>query len=731
MPLSSGDKLGPYQILAPIGAGGMGQVYRARDPRLNRDVAIKVSTSQFSERFEREAKAIASLNHPNICQIYDVGPNYLVMEFIEGAPLRGPLSLDRVLQYSVQICDALDAAHKKSITHRDLKPGNILVTASGVKLLDFGLAKVATPGFSADSDSTTLNLDLTEAGTVLGTAAYMSPEQAKGEPADARSDIFSFGVVLYEMLSGRQAFPRNSAIETMAAIVRDEPALLDAPSNLCAVVTRCLCKLPASRFQTINEVRAAIQQALIKPAENLPSIAVLPFVNMSADKENEYFSDGLAEEILNLLAQIPGLKVMARTSSFAFRGKEQDIRKIAETLGVSNVLEGSVRKAGNRIRVTAQLIHAADGSHLWSERYDRELADVFAVQDEISAAIAEALHTKLSPQPAMKPRYTPKLPAYEALLKARYCQWKFTPEAMAQAKGLYEQAIALDPNFALAHVGQGDYFLALTHVGQMPAKVGIPLFREQARMALDIDPSLGDAHAMLGIVAGVYDYDWKEAERRFQRAMDLAPGSAQVRLWRVAFFLIPIGRPIEAAAEVRRILGEDPLNIVYHWNLAAALLSAGKDAEGSAELRHMLELDENFWNASLMLGIFHALRGELEEALGYAQRAYALAPFAPLVAGLLAGVLMRTGKIGPAEELLQRLRPGEAYMAPSALAIFHIVFGENEQAAYWVEKAIEQRDPFIRFILCSSFGKNFISSPFWPALVEKNEFAGIGQPWSA
>jgi tetratricopeptide (TPR) repeat protein len=270
----------------------------------------------------------------------------------------------------------------------------------------------------------------------------------------------------------------------------------------------------------------------------------------------------------------------------------------------------------------------------------------------------------------------------------------------------------------LAHVGQGDFFLALTHVGQMPAKMGIPLFREQARMALDIDPSLAEAHAMLGTVAGVYDYDWKEAERRFQRAMDLAPVSAQVRLWRVAFFLIPIGRPIEAAAEVRHILSEDPLNIVYHWNLAAALLSAGMDAEASAELRHMLELDENFWNASLMLGIFHALRGELEEALGYAQRAYALAPFAPLVAGLLAGVLMRTGETGPAEEMLQRLRPGEAYMAPAALAIFHLACGENEQVAYWVEKAIEQRDPFIRFILCSSFGKDLVSSPFWPPLAK-------------
>jgi len=283
----------------------------------------------------------------------------------------------------------------------------------------------------------------------------------------------------------------------------------------------------------------------------------------------------------------------------------------------------------------------------------------------------------------------------------------------------YQQAIALDPNFALAHVGQSDYFLALANIGLMPAKEAMPLVREHARMALDINPTLAEAHAMLGIVAGVYDYDWKEAERRFQRAMDLAPASAQVRLWRVAFFLISIGRSLEAASEVRDILREDPLNIVYHWNLASALLSAGKDSDGFAELRHMLELDENFWNASSMLGIFHALRGAWEDALGYAQRAYATASFAPLVAGLLAGVLMRTGETGPAEEMLQRLRPGEAYRTPAALAIFHLVCGEIDEVAYWVEKAIEQRDPFILLDLCRSFGKDLVSSPFWPALAKK------------
>jgi len=278
MPLCGGDKLGPYEILAPIGAGGMGEVYRARDPRLNRDVAIKVSAAQFSERFGREAQAIAALNHSHICQVYDVGPNYLVMEFIEGTPLQGPLELDQALRYAVQICDALDAAHKKNITHRDLKPANILVTASGVKLLDFGLAKVVT---AKVPDGATQTVALTEAGAIMGTAAYMSPEQAKGEEVDARSDIFSFGAVLYEMLSGLRAFSRNSSIETMAAILRDEPAALTletgAAGNVFAIVTRCLHKLPADRFQTMNEVRAALEAAAIaKPADKQPSIAGLP-----------------------------------------------------------------------------------------------------------------------------------------------------------------------------------------------------------------------------------------------------------------------------------------------------------------------------------------------------------------------------------------------------------------------------------------------------------------------
>jgi serine/threonine protein kinase/tetratricopeptide (TPR) repeat protein len=726
MPLSVGDKLGPFEILAAIGAGGMGEVYRARDARLNRFVAIKVSAAQFSERFEREAKAIAALNHPNICQIYDIGPNYLVMEYIEGTPLRGPLPRDQALRYAVHICDALNAAHEKNITHRDLKPGNILVTASGVKLLDFGLAKIGTASAPPAPDAATESMGLTEVGTVLGTAAYMSPEQAKGEQTDARSDIFSFGLVLYEMLSGRRAFSRNSAIETMAAILHMEPEPLQVPPALQSILARCLRKSPAERFQSMTQVKEALQAATsgvsapaTAPSRKTPSIAVLPFANMSRDADDEYFSDGLAEEIINALTHVGGLKVIARTSAFSFKGKNEDIRRIAEALGVTNILEGSVRRAGNRVRVTAQLIAAADGSHLWSERYDRELEDVFAIQDEIASAITGALQVTLVAEPAALRRYTPNLAAYEAYLKGHHYMFKFTPESVARAKAAYQQAIALDPNFALAHVGQGDYFLALADLGLMPAKEAMPLVREHARIALDIDPSLAEAQAMLGIVAGVYDYDWKEAERRFQRAMAHAPVSPQVRLWYVAFFLISIGRSLEAASEVQDILRGDPLNIVYHWNLAGALLAAGKDSEGSAELRHILELDENFWYASLMLGIFHALQGALDEALGYAQRAYATAPFAPQILGLLAGVLIRTGDAAQAEEMLQRLRPGEAYKAPAGLAIFYLVCGEIDQVTHWIGKAIEQRDPMILHISCRSFGKALVSSPLWPPLAKK------------
>ena len=363
------------------------------------------------------------------------------MELVEGDDLshriaRGAIPFEEALRIAKQIADALEAAHEQGIIHRDLKPANIKVRADGtVKVLDFGLAKAMEPAgamaASASMSPTITSPAMTQAGMILGTAVYMSPEQAKGKPLDERSDIFSFGALLYELLSGARPFGGGSVAEVLSAVMRDEPAPLASP--LAPVVSKCLSKTPDQRYATMAEVRTALERMTAKAQDRQPSIAVLPFANMSADKEQEYFSDGLAEEIINLLAQTPGLKVIARTSAFAFRGKEQDVRTIAATLGVSTVLEGSMRRAGSRIRVTAQLISADDGAHLFSERYDREMADVFAMQDEIAAAITAALRVTLTVAPAAH-RHMPKLPAYDAYLKALYHQAKVTPESLEVAK---------------------------------------------------------------------------------------------------------------------------------------------------------------------------------------------------------------------------------------------------------------------------------------------------------
>jgi len=697
VPLTEGDKLGPYEILAPIGAGGMGEVWKATDTRLGREVAIKVLNGAHSERFEQEARAIAALNHPHICTLYDIGPDYLVMEYIEGAPLKGPLPVDEAVRLAVQIASALEAAHAKGILHRDLKPGNVLVTAAGAKLLDFGLAKL-----TADADATRT------VGT-SGTPLYMSPEQAEGKVLDIRTDVFSFGAVLYELLSGRRAF------DSLGAVLRDEPAPLESP--VADIVKRCLSKQAAGRFQSMAEVRAALDQIAAKPATgHQPSIAVLPFANMSADKENEYFSDGLAEEILNLLAKIPGLKVIARTSSFAFRGKEQDITKIAEALRVQNILEGSVRRAGNRIRVTAQLIHAADGTHLWSERYDRELADVFAVQDEISAAIAEALRVKLSPQVAAKPRYTPKLPAYEAYLKARHYHWKVTAESMARADEFYEQAIALDPQYALAYAFYADYLFGRGVLGMTPMREAAPAVRAVAQKALELDSSLPEAHAVLCTFAAAYDYDWKEAARRFT----LATADNALSPWALAylgqFYLVASGRKKEGCDLVELAVQGDPLHLTIRILAAGCLGADGRYAEAEAHLRQILDFDANFSLAYSVLATQLAAGRMFLEALPFAEKAFSLAPWYTPNVGTYAGLLVRAGQQIRGKELIQRLSSGKVYGTPMGLAIFHTCCDEIDLAADWIEKAIEERFPSVAYWLQTGIAEPLRASPRWPKL---------------
>lgn len=716
MPLSAGDTLGPYEILAKLGEGGMGDVWKARDTRLNRTVAVKRLKDQHGDRFAQEARAIAALSHPHICQIFDIGPDYLVLEYIEGHPLAGGLPAEDAVRFATQIAEALDAAHRKGIVHRDLKPANIMVTNDGViKLLDFGLAKQ-----TADSGHT-LTIEGTAVGTIMGTVGYMAPEQAEGRTADARSDIFSFGVVLYELLSGRRPFTGSNAVSTMAAIIRDDPAPLAAPPSLQAIVARCLAKAPEQRYQTmaelLDDLRAPSGVAPSPSPSSNPAIAVLPFANISAEADNEYFSDGLTEEVINFLAQIPGLRVTARTSAFAFKGKTDDVRTIAGTLGVTSILEGSVRRAGSRIRVTAQLINASDGYHIWSQRYDREIADLFEVQDELARAIAASLRVALSGQPTVFMPYKPDLAAYEALLKARHYGGFLRPDMLQRAGEHFAQAVALDPHFAQAHCEYGVHFMMMAVLGMVAPTYGWSMVREQAQKALALDPSLAEGHAMLATVAGSLDYDWEEGERRFQQAVAGESVPVNVRLY-YALHLMKTGRPDDAVQQANLGLRDDPLNMLLRINRASFLAGAGRDDEAVHAYREVLDLNPSMVLAQFNLAGRHASLGEWDAALRMCEAAYAVAPL-PRVTGLLAGLLQRRGESRRAGELLEHVSRAGELGGPLGIALYHWVLGEYDQEADWLEKSIEARDPIAAMLIRFWYGAELRAMPRWPGLMNK------------
>lgn len=708
MPLVPGTHLGPYEILSPIGAGGMGEVWKARDTRLDRIVAVKRLNGRHTARFQQEARAIAALNHPNICQIYDVGPDYLVLEYIEGRPLAGPLPPPDALRLAGQIVDALDSAHRRRLIHRDLKPANILLTSAGcAKLLDFGLAKLVEDNCDATQTSD---------GTILGSAAYMSPEQAEGKPLDERSDIFSFGAVLYELLAGARAFPGDSVAEALARVLRDDPPALQTTPVLRRIVEKCLAKSPASRYQSAADLRAALEQATSGPAHDTPSIAVLPFSNMSGDQEQEYFSDGLTEEIINALANIPELKVTARTSAFSFKGKNAKVAQIAAELGVGHILEGSVRKGGSRVRITAQLIGAADGFHLWSDRYDRELTDVFAVQDEIAASIAAVLKTRLVAAPEVRRTYTPGIDAYEVYLKGLHYKWKHTsPEALEKSRRCYEEAARLDPRFPLPHVGVAEYYHIVSSFDLDPRQA-VSLGRQAAQRALELDPSLPEAHAWLGIFAVWADFDWKEAHRRFEHALRHQPVSAYIRHLYGYFYLRKVGRAVEAVEQHRRALEDDPLNLIIRVGLAASLTAAGRHEEAFAEVRKILDLDPGFV-AAYTLQPFDVLKAPLPEALAFAEKGFDLAPWNPISAAVFAGLLVRNGERARAGEIVSRIAEGRSKAAPGALAIFHLLSDDVETAAEWTAKALELRHNMVAMLLLASPWKPLLrTSSQWPRL---------------
>jgi serine/threonine protein kinase/Tfp pilus assembly protein PilF len=695
--LGSGTRIGPYEILAQIGAGGMGEVYRAADTTLKRHVALKMLPSAVASdrgriaRLKREAEVLASLNHPNIAAIYGFedsgGTSALVMELVEGPTLAdriasGPMPADEALSIAKQIADALDTAHRTMIFHRDLKPANIKVRLDGtVKVLDFGLAKTVEAAQTSDgSQLQTISPPVfTEAGLVLGTPAYMAPEQAAGGAIDARCDIFSFGCILYEMLSGRRAFNGDSSAATLAAVLRDDPPPLQGRHELGEIVTRCLCKSPTARFQNVAALRVAL--AAIGPVDPTPSIAVLPFANMSDDKSQEYFSDGLAEEITNALVEIPGLKVTARTSAFAFRGKQQDIRTIAHALNVNTILEGSVRKSGNRIRVTAQLINASDGYHLWSQRYDRQLADVFVMQDEIAAAIAAALRLTFGGPPSGRRPHQPDLRAYEAFLKGRHLVFVNTAESIARAKDAFEQAIAIDPEFPDAHAELATWHFVQVMAGLSSVQESLPTARIHALKAVELMPAEPRAQAVLGAMAALYEHDWDRARERFQLAMAAPQVPPEVRFRYAMFYLVPLARINEAIDQIGQAVAQDPMNVLFRAVLALVLISDSPD-RGRQEARRTIAIDDRHWLPYYVLGLDHFRLGQLAEASKMAEQSAGAAPSIPMPRALLAGLRRQLKDDTSADALLSGLT------SPSGRFIYHMICGDIDLGAQLCAQAI-------------------------------------------
>jgi non-specific serine/threonine protein kinase len=541
-----GRTLSHYRIESKLGEGGMGTVYLAEDTSLNRKVALKVLSEKFASdpehlgRFEREAKAIAAIDHPNIVTIFSVeraeGVHFFTMGLVDGKTLDAMippdgLDLDAMLEVAIPLIDALAAAHARGITHRDLKPSNIMVTDDGrVKILDFGLAKLLDTGGSSEEAETEA---ITRAGVVLGTIPYMSPEQVQGITVDHRSDLFSVGVILFEMLSGNRPFQGNTSAALISAIMRDSPPDVSSlkptlPHRLSGILARCLEKEPARRFQRADELHDEIKKlrepaARKQEADSRPSVAVMRFVNMSPDPEQEYFCEGIAEELINGLARVKNLRVASRTSSFQFSGESANIQEIGKALGVKAILEGSVRKSGNFLRVAAQLINVEDGYHLWSERFDREMKDVFAIQDEIAESIVNALEMTLSPKErrALQNVATRNVEAYDFYLRGRRFFYQRTRRNMEFAVDMFKEAIELDPSYALAYAGIADCYSTL-FIHSDPVEENRQRAEEASRTALELDPDLAEAHASRGL-ALLLSEDFEKAEEEFETAIRFNP----------------------------------------------------------------------------------------------------------------------------------------------------------------------------------------------------------------
>jgi serine/threonine-protein kinase len=792
MRLPRGARLGPYEVEGPLGAGGMGEVYRARDTRLGREVALKVLPEEVSSdrerlaRFQQEARMASSLNHPNIVTIHDIGESggssFIVMELAEGRTLRtlpgsGPLAARRLLEVGVQVAEGLAKAHAAGIVHRDLKPENIMVTGDGlVKILDFGLARLAPSATPAASGEETTLSRLTGPGTVVGTVGYMSPEQASGGSVDFRSDQFALGAILYELATGRGPFQRRTPAETLTAILREEPPAVgllnpQMPPGLARIVERCLAKDPSRRYASSLDlardlreeldlvstksgpVVAAVRRPRIRAvgiglalvaataaAWLLPrlaprrgpisSLAILPFVNESGDPGLDYLSDGLTENLIDSVSQVPNLKVIARSSVFRYKGKDVTPEQVAHELKVRAVVMGRILERGDSLTVSTELVDAAESAHLWGAQYKRKPSDLLATEEDIAREISENLRLTLSGdgRRQLVRRYTQDDEAYRLYLKGRYFWNQRTKDDLHKAIGYFRQAIDRDPAYALAYSGLADTYgtLGLFYYQFAPPAETFRPAREAALKSLELDPSLGEAHNSLANVQLFYDWDWDSAGREFRRALELNPADTNARHW-YSHYLLALARFDESLAQAQRAVEQDPISPMMSTHLAEHYHLARQDDLAVGQLKRALDLSPRFPVAHVLLGEAYEQMRLYPEAEREYRSVEDVFAGTSRVRAACARVHALAGRRAEALRELQELAEDRSgrYVAPQDLAWGYAALGDRDRAMQWLEKAYSERSSALAYLKIEPLFDPLRADPRFADLVRR---VGLSPP---
>jgi serine/threonine-protein kinase len=793
-----GQTISHYRILEQLGAGGMGVVYKAHDDRLDRALALKLLPEKMAqqpqalERFRREARAASALNHPGICTIYDIGEQdgraFIAMEFIDGETLRArihgqPLPLEEILKLGSQIAEALDAAHAEGIIHRDIKPANIFVTKRGqAKVLDFGLAKLVPKGIAtADADSSGESPGSTSiAGMISGTPSYMSPEQIRGDDLDPRTDIFSLGLVLYEMSTGRQAFAGSTGGAIIEAVLTRPPVSArtinpDIPPALESIIDKALQKDRDQRYQQAADMLADLQQmkrhvdsgqidlragadlllaSTAAPSSSvgtprsprsstqqsasfraprvsrtIGSLAVLPFENVSRDPENDYLSDGITGSLINNLATVPKLRVMAQSTVFRYKGREIDPQAVGRELNVRAVLTGRMMQSGGSLRIGTELVDVATGSQLWGAQFDRKPGDIFVIQDEISNEISGKLRLQLShaEKKRLIRRHTEDHEAYRLYLQGRHHWNRWTEEGFYKAIGYFQQAIDKDPAYALAYTGVAESYVLLGWNSYLPPKDAFPKGKAAATAALERDPDLGEAHTPLAAALWLYDWRWPEAESEFRRSLELNPSYPTANHY-YAEYLMTMGRHAEAIAKMKNSQELDPLSIIINVAIGWASYMDRRYDEAIEQLLRTLELDPNYPMTHWILGLLYRTTGRYESAITAGQKAVTLSGGSPLMRAALAHTYGKAGRTQDALQVLDELKElaKDKYVVPHFLAGIHIGLGQNDRAIESLEKSWQDHSHWLIYLHIDPSMDDLRSDPRFQVLLER-----IGLPMSA